>query len=302
MIQLLIAATATFFLLQLIPGDPVLVMLGDEVTKERADALRHELGLDKPIANQFVSWLVNAAQLDLGNSITSGRPVVDEVMRRLPRTLELSAAGLLIAIAMGFPIGIIAAIRRGSLLDLGSNVIAVIGFSVPVFVAGFLMVLVLSMKLGWLPAVGYIPFSQNPGGHLLRLLMPAIAVSLGITAVTTRLVRSTTLEAMSKDYVRTARAKGVSSIGVLLRHVVRNSLIPVVTVLGYYFAQTFGGSILTERIFNWPGLSFLLIDSIQQRDYPMIQGVLLVIVALFLLVNLLVDLVIGLMDPRIRYG
>lgn len=301
-LQLLIAATATFLLLQLVPGDPALVMLGDDATPERVAALRSELGLDKPLPVQFSAWLVNALQLDFGTSITTGRPVLGEVMKRLPRTLELSLVGLALAVIIGIPIGVLAAVRRGSFIDLGINVLAVIGFSVPVFVVGFLMVMVLSLQLGLLPSSGFVPFEQSPLEHIRRLIMPAAAISVGIIAIAVRMTRSAVLEVLNQDYVRTATAKGLSRGKVLVNHVLRNSLIPIVTVLGYYFGQTFGGSILTERIFNWPGLSFLLISSIQNRDYPTVQAVVLVIVAIFLIVNTIVDILYSFLDPRIRYA
>lgn len=301
-LQLLIAATATFLLLQLVPGDPALVMLGDDATPERVAALRSELGLDKPLLVQFSSWLVNAFQLDFGTSITTGRPVLDEVMRRLPRTIELSLVGLVLAVIIGIPIGVLAAVRRGSFIDVGINMLAVIGFSVPVFVIGFLMVMVLSLQLGLLPSSGFVPFEQSPLEHVRRLIMPAAAIAVGIIAIAVRMTRSAVLEVLNQDFVRTATAKGQSRGKVLVNHVLRNSLIPIVTVLGYYFGQTFGGSILTERIFNWPGLSFLLISSIQNRDYPTVQAVVLVIVAIFLIVNTIVDVLYSFLDPRIRYA
>lgn len=299
---MLIAATATFLLLQLVPGDPALVMLGDDATPERVAALRSELGLDKPLLVQFSSWLVNAFQLDFGTSITTGRPVLDEVMRRLPRTIELSLVGLVLAVIIGIPIGVLAAVRRGSFIDVGINMLAVIGFSVPVFVIGFLMVMVLSLQLGLLPSSGFVPFEQSPLEHVRRLIMPAAAIAVGIIAIAVRMTRSAVLEVLNQDFVRTATAKGQSRGKVLVNHVLRNSLIPIVTVLGYYFGQTFGGSILTERIFNWPGLSFLLISSIQNRDYPTVQAVVLVIVAIFLIVNTIVDVLYSFLDPRIRYA
>lgn len=301
-IQLFIAATATFLLLQLVPGDPVLVMLGDDATPDRVAALRHELGLDRPLLVQYASWLGDALQLDFGTSITTERPVLDEVLRRLPRTLELSLLGLALAVVIGIPIGLLAAIRRGTFVDVGISVLAVIGFSVPVFVVGFLMVAIFSLQLGLLPSSGYVRFDQAPLEHLRRVIMPAGAIAIGITAITVRMTRSAVLEVLNQDYVRTATAKGLTRGNVLSRHVLRNSLIPIVTVLGYYFGQTFGGSILTERIFNWPGLSFLLIDSIQNRDYPTVQAVVLVIVAIFLVVNTIVDVLYGFLDPRIRYS
>lgn len=180
--------------------------------------------------------------------------------------------------------------------------LAVIGFSVPVFVIGFLMVMVLSLQLGLLPSSGFVPFEQSPLEHVRRLIMPAAAIAVGIIAIAVRMTRSAVLEVLNQDFVRTATAKGQSRGKVLVNHVLRNSLIPIVTVLGYYFGQTFGGSILTERIFNWPGLSFLLISSIQNRDYPTVQAVVLVIVAIFLIVNTIVDVLYSFLDPRIRYA
>ena len=299
-IQLFVAATVTFLLLQLVPGDPVWVMLGDNATEEAVEALRRELGLDQPVAVQYGQWLAGAARLDLGASLTTRRPVLDELMLRLPRTLELSLVALVIAVLVGIPIGLLSALHRGTLFDLALSASAVLGYSVPVFVVGFLMVLVFSLQLGWFPPSGYVAFADAPMMHLRQVAMPAIAISIGITAITIRMTRSATLEILNQDYVRTAHAKGLRRLRVLFVHVLRNAFIPILTVLGYYFGQTFGGSILTEQIFNWPGLSFLLINGIQQRDYPMVQGAVLVIVALFLVVNLLVDIAYGFLDPRIR--
>jgi peptide/nickel transport system permease protein len=301
MFQLFVAATATFLMLQLVPGDPVWVMLGDQASAERVEALRHQLGLDRPALVRYQEWMLSAARLDLGNSLVSGRPVLPEVLNRLPRTLELSIGALLLAIIIGIPLGVLSAVRRGTWLDMFLSVFAVISFSLPVFVVGVLMVLIFSIQLGWLPSFGFVEFSRDPVRHILQALMPAAAIAIGITAITMRMTRSATLEVLGQDYVRTAHSKGLTYTTILNRHVVRNSFIPIITVLGYYFGHTFGGSILTEKVFNWPGLSSLLIDSIQRRDYPMVQGSVLIIVSLFLLINLLVDLLYGLLDPRIRY-
>lgn len=300
-IQLLVTATVVFVLLRLVPGDPAWVMLGEQASVERVEALREELGLNKPLLEQYVDWLSSLFRFKLGKSIIRGQDATGEILSRLVRTLALSVGALVLAVGVGLPLGIVAAMRRGSWIDVGLSVLAVVGFSVPVFVIGTLMALYFSVTLGWFPVAGYVGFAQNPVGSLHHAVLPAVALSIGMLAVTMRMVRSTTLEVMRQDYVRTGRAKGLSEVAVLNRYVVRNSMIPVVTVLGYYFGQTLGTSILTERVFNWPGLSTLLIEGIQQRDYPLVQGTILVIVAVFLIINLLVDVGYAFLDPRIRY-
>jgi len=250
--------------------------------------------------DQYGSFLMGLTRGDLGTSLVDEYPVLDEIALRLPRTLELILAGTLIAVVIGIPAGTYAALHRGGVFDRIASGTAALLLAVPVFVLGTLLVLLLAQMLRWMPAGGYVPLSQNPGQHLTLLALPAVAIAKGLAAVVYRMTRASVLDALSRDYVRTARAKGISPNRVLLRHVVRNAMTPVLTVLGLHMGTLLGGTVLVEYVFNWPGLSTPLLRAVEARDYPMVVGIVLTISGLFLLINLIMDLLYAALDPRIR--
>jgi peptide/nickel transport system permease protein len=305
LVLLLVVATVLFFSIHLLPGDPALLVLGGDAAQaspEQIARVRARLGLDRPLAVQYVTWLVRVGRGDLGTSLVDDRPVAVDLAHRLPRTLQLVVPATLVAAVAGVPLGMLAARRRGGVIDPVTSATALVGFSVPVFVTGMLLVLLFSLTLGWLPPAGYVPFAEDPRGFLRHLVLPVLALSAAPLATTMRMTRSSYLEQASLDYVRTARAKGVAEGAVARRHVLRNALLPVVTVIGLQVGSMFAGAVLVEHIFSWPGLNLLLLSSLGSRDYPMIQGVVLLAAALFVAVNLLTDLCYAVVNPRIRHG
>ncbi len=295
--------TIVFLLLRLVPGDVVLVMLGDsDAPPEKVLAMRHALGLDRPLGVQYLTWIGGVARGDFGRSILSGRPIGGDLAARAPRSLELAAAALVLGVSLGVPLGSLAARGRGGPLDLFFGGIAILGLTFPSFVVGSVFVLLFGLVLHWLPATGYIDFTSDPLGHVRHLILPAVTLALSIIPVLLRMTRSSVLDTLSMDFVRTARAKGLGEAVILLRHVLQNSLIPVVTVIGLQAGTLLGRIVLVEYIFNWPGLSTLLLSGVLQRDYPVVQAVVLVVAVAFVFINLLVDLTYGLIDPRIRVG
>ncbi|MFN8524853.1 MAG: ABC transporter permease [Chloroflexota bacterium] len=295
-------ATLIAVVVRVIPGDPVAMLLGEEQAgQERGQLLREELGLDKPVLVQYLSWLGRLAQGDLSKSIISKRPIGPDLATRLPRTLELTVAAVVIGSLIGIPFGVFAAVNRNRIGDYVVSVVALLGLSSPVFVLGTLMVLVFGLWLRWFPATGFVEFSQDPVAHLNRLLLPAVTLGIGMAGVIARMSRSSMLEVLGEDYLRTARAAGHRERVVLVRHALPNALIPVVGLVGIQMGVLLGGSVIVEYIFNWPGLSTFLLQGIAQRDYPVVQAVVLVVSTLFVLLNLLTDLSYGVLDPRIRY-
>ena len=298
-----IVATIVFLTLHMVPGDPAEALLstgGVSPDPATVHELRERLGLNRPLLDQYLSFIGGALRGDLGQSMVDDYPVVSEIALRLPRTLELIAAGSLLALLLGMPSGVYAALNRGGAFDRIASASAAFLLAVPVFVVGTLLVLLLAQTLRLMPAGGHVPFLQDPSRHLMLLALPAIAIGKGLTAVIFRMTRAATLDALSRDYVRTARAKGLSPMRVLLRHVVRNSLTPVLTVLGLQMGTLLGGTVLVEYVFNWPGLSTPLLRAVEGRDYPMVVGIVLVISGIFLLINLVMDVLYALLDPRIR--
>jgi peptide/nickel transport system permease protein len=297
-----IVATVVFLALHLVPGDPAELLLSTGgITPDPAAVaeLRQRLGLDRPILEQYREFLARLSRGDLGNSLVDDFPVADEIALRLPRTLELIVAGTLIALAIALPAGTFAALRRGGMFDRVASSAAALLQAVPVFVLGTLLVLAFAVELRWLPAGGYVPFAQDPARHLLLLLLPAVAIAKGLAATIFRMTRTSVLDVLSRDHVRTARAKGLTPGRVTRRHVVRNALIPVVTVLGLQMGGLLGGTVLVEYVFNWPGLSTPLLRAVEGRDYPMVVGIILTVSALFLVINLAMDLIYVALDPRI---
>lgn len=304
LLLLLVVATLLFFSIHLLPGDPALLILGGDSaqpTPEQIATVRARLGLDRPLPVQYVAWLSRVVRGDLGRSLLDDRPVATDLANRLPRTLQLVVSALLLAVSVGVPLGLFAARRRGRLADPAASTLALLGFSMPVFVIGMLLVAAFSLALGWLPPTGYVPFRENPREFLRHLILPVLALSAAPMATTMRMTRSSFLEQSSLEYVRTARAKGLAEPAVAWRHVLRNALMPVVTVVGLQVGSMFAGAVLVEYIFTWPGLNTLLLNSLSTRDYPMIQGVVLLAAVMFVGVNFVTDLCYAIINPRIRY-
>jgi peptide/nickel transport system permease protein len=302
-ILLYLIVTVVFLLLHLLPGDPAMTVLGGidaNPTEEDIARVRNELGLDRPLYEQYLTYLGNTARLDLGESFVNGRSVSRDLFVRLPRTMMLIVPAIVLAVVTGIPLGILAARYRRSLIDPAVSSVALLGFSVPVFVSGLLMVYLFAIQLDWLPPNGFVSPRDDIVGFLKRAAMPIVALALGPMAITMRMTRSSMLEQMGLDYVRTARAKGLGELVILRRHVLQNALLPVVTVVALQFGAMFAGSVLIESVFNWPGVNTFLLTSIGVRDYPVVQGVVLVISIIFVLINLLTDLSFAFFDPRIH--
>ncbi len=296
-------ASIVFLALRFVPGDPAELLLtqgSSAPDQAMVEELRDKLGLSKPIMVQYVEAFRGILTGDLGRSLQDNSPVADEVLKRLPRTLELIFAAGLIAIAIGLPIGIVASLRPGGAFDRVSSFVAACLLASPVFVIGALMLLVVSQILRAVPAGGFVPFTQDPLQHLILLLMPAGAIAISLWAIVFRITRTSMLDIMTRAFVRTAKAKGLGPVRVLNGHVLRNALIPIVTVVALQLGTLFGGTVLVEFVFNWPGMSLLLVEAVNQRDYPMVQGIVLVVSILFVGLNLAVDLIYGWLDPRVR--
>ena len=282
-----------FLMVRLAPGDPAILLAGEFATPETLEAIRTRYGLDRPLPEQFALYLGALLQGDLGESARSRRPVLEELKTYFPNTVVLATAAILVALATGIPLGILAASRQGSWLDLGVMVLALLGVSMPVFWFGLLAILIFSVELGWFPVAGK--------GTLAHLVLPAVTLGINATALLARMTRGTLVEVLSQDYIRTARAKGLAERVVIFKHALRNALIPVVTVAGLEFGSLLAGAVITETIFAWPGLGQLLVGSILSRDYPVVQGAVLLVAFTFTLVNLMVDLLYAWIDPRVRY-
>lgn len=290
-----------FVLIRMVPGDPVDVMYGSEGMDEaRREVLRHDLGLDQSIVIQYMRWLGRAVTGDLGRSYRAQMPVITLIGQRLPATLILSVAAMIISVLIAIPLGVIAAVKRNTWADFTAMAIAILGLSLPNFWIGILLVLIFSIALKWLPSIGYVPLSGGIGTSLSHLILPAITLGASLAGTTTRLTRSTVLEELGKDYVRTARGKGLPEKVVLMGHALRNALIPTVTMIGLQLGFLIGGTVVVEVVFAWPGIGMLLVDSIFARDYPVVQGVILVIAVFVVVINILVDVVYTILDPRIR--
>ncbi len=298
---LFVMSIIVFGLLRLIPGDPVDVMMGsDQVDAETRQALRHELGLDLSLPHQYLRWLGRVGRGDLGRSVRNRESVVALIADKLPKTLLLATASALVALMVALPLGILAAVRRNTAADYGAMIFALLGVSVPNFWLGILFVLAFAVGLGWLPSQGYASLVMQPVQALQYLLLPALTLGLAMAGVVTRMVRSSVLEAIGQDYVRTARAKGLSERGVVWKHALKNALIPTVTVVGLQFGTLLGGAVVVEQVFSWPGIGWLVVQSIFARDYPVVQGVTLVVGVLFVVINTTVDVLYSVLDPRVR--
>jgi peptide/nickel transport system permease protein len=297
---MVMVATAVFLLLFLTPGDPAAVILGPDATAERVAELRARLGLDQPVYVQLGSWYMRLLQGDLGRSIFENRPVTEAIMSRAEPTLLLTFLATLIAVTLGLTMGLVAALWRGRWQDNGAMLVAIGGVSMPTFWLGLNLIFVFGVVLGWLPVAGYEPLSSGFWESLRYLILPSVTLGLFQAALLARLTRSMMLETLGDDYVRTARAKGLVEHAVIMRHAFRNAAIPLLTVIGLIFAALMGGAVITEQVFNIPGVGRMLIQAVARRDYPVVQGVVMIVAALYVLINLLVDLLYGYLDPRLR--
>lgn len=299
-IVLLGVVIVVFALVQLVPGDPVRLALGTRYTDEAYNALRQASGLDRPLIVQFFSYLGHAITGDLGVSFRTGEPVSAMLLQRLPATISLAVVGLIIGLLIAIPAGIWSALREGKISDMIVRVGSQIGVSIPDFWMGLLLILLFASTLGWLPSSGYVPITEDFGGWARRVIMPALTIGVVSAAIMTRFIRSAVLEVLAMPYVRTARSKGLAPGIIMRRHILRNALVPVLTIIGIQFATILGGVIVVEVVFAWPGLGRLVYDAVSARDYTVIQGSVLLIAAMFLLINLLVDVLYAIVDPRIR--
>jgi peptide/nickel transport system permease protein len=299
---LFIVSVLAFALIHLIPGDPAQVILGEEATPQAYAELRQQLNLDKPIVIQYFLWLGNVLQGNLGKSIITHVPVSTLIAQRLPATIELTIGTFLVALIIAFPTGILAAVRRGKIADYSSTFLAIGGMSIPNFWLGMMAIIYFSVHLGWLPASGYVPITQDPKSNLLAMILPCLATGLRESAVLMRMLRSSLLEVVNMDFVRTAKAKGLNEFATIVGHVLRNAMIPVVTTSGLMIAGLLGGLVITESIFSIPGFGRLIIESVYKRDYVTVQGAILVSALLVVMVNLIVDLLYAVIDPRIKAG
>ncbi|SFF49848.1 peptide/nickel transport system permease protein [Blastococcus tunisiensis] len=300
MVVLAGVSVIVFSLVHLVPGDPVRLALGTRFSQESYDALRERSGLDQPLIEQFFGWLGRALTGDLGVSFRSGETVTSLIAERLPATLTLAFASILVALLIAVPLGTISALRPRSIIDRFATVISQFGISVPDFWMGIVLILVFAGTLGWLPSGGFVPIGEDPLEWLQRLVMPAVVTGVVSGSVITRFVRSSMLEALGSDHVRTAQAKGLPTRQVFTWHVLRNALLPLVTVTGVQLAYLLSGVVVVEIVFSWPGLGQLALQAVQARDYPVLQGAVLLFALVFLVINLVVDLLYTAIDPRIR--
>jgi peptide/nickel transport system permease protein/oligopeptide transport system permease protein len=291
---LLGVSIVVFLMVRLLPGDPARIVAGLLASESDVENIRHQLGLDQPAPVQYAQFLVRLAHFDLGTSVRTGQPVLYEVLARLPWTIELAATSIALATALGIAGGLVAALYHNQRLDTIISALMLFGISMPVYWFGLMLIAVFAIKLQWLPAAG----SQDPGAWIL----PTITLAAFSVALIARMTRSTMLEVLRTDYVRTARAKGQLERGIVYGHALRNAMLPIITVIGYQFGTLLGGAVLTETVFGWPGMGQLLVDALFARDYPVVQGVVLTFAVLFILVNLGVDLLYGVIDPRIQYA
>jgi peptide/nickel transport system permease protein len=298
---LVIVSLITFAMIHLIPGDPAAAIAGLSATPEQIASIRHDLGLDQPLLTQLVRWYASLLHGDLGRSLLLGQPVMQATMFRLPVTIELSLYALLITLVLGLISGVLAALRQNTWVDQAAMVFAMIGISLPNFYLGLLMIILFAVDLGWLPSGGYVALSEDPLGWLASSTMPAVSLALLLTGLLARITRSTMLEVLRQDYIRTARAKGLPRRVVVVKHALANALIPIVTVIGIIVSLLISGAVVTETLFSIPGVGQLLTQAVLNRDYPMVQGGLLIVTALLVLVNIGVDVCYAFLDPRVHY-
>ena len=300
---MIIVSIVVFLLLYITPGDPAAMILGTQATPEQLEGLRHEMGLDQPAYVQLARWMERLVHGDLGESIFLNRPVTQAILERVEPTVFLTLLATIFAVSLGLPLGIISAVRRGTWFDFGAMLIGMLGISMPAFWVGLILILLFAVQLEWLPVAGYKMIAEGNVWESLRyLILPAITLGFGQGAFLARMTRSTMLEVLHEDYVRTARAKGITERATIIGHALRNVLVPLVTVIGLTVAILMAGAVVVEIVFNIPGMGRLLVQAVLRRDYPLVQGTVLIIAIVYLVVNLTVDIIYGIIDPRIRQG
>jgi peptide/nickel transport system permease protein len=298
----LLASIIVFVVFRLIPGNPIQVMLGPNPRPEAVEALQRQFGFDKPIPVQYVRWLGQALQGNLGVSFINNQSVVSLILEKLPATIELAVVGMFLGSLIGIPAGLITALKQDSWLDMIGRVLSLFGFCTPQYWLGILLVILFALTFNWFPPGGYVPFTEDAGANLRRLILPALTIGLPVGAEQMRFLRSSMLEVIRQDYIRTAHAKGLRYQVVVMRHALKNALIPFLTIVGLQLGFSLGGSVIVEQIFAWPGIGLLTIQSITVRDYAVVQGVVMFSAMIFVAANLLIDTVYTVLDPRIRYG
>jgi len=298
---LLFVAVTSFLLIHLTPGDPAAAMLGDEATPQKIAILREQMGLDRPLFIQFIVWFTGILHGDLGDSLFLARPVFEALFERLPATFLLAVSAFIISVLIGVPFGIIAAAKHNTIFDRSIMLLSIIGISVPSFWLGLIFIYFFSMYIGILPTGGYVPLNENFIDGLRHLIMPALSLGIAQAALIARMTRSTMLEIIRQDYIQTARAKGVSEFIIIVKHTLKNAMNGILTVVGMSFGVLLGGAVITETVFVYPGIGRLVVQAVMRRDYPLIQGALIIISFSYVLVNLVVDLLYTVFDPRIQY-
>lgn len=298
---LLVVAVVVFLLIHLTPGDPARVLLGQDATPEQVQSLRHQMGLDRPLPVQFVLWLGRAVHGDLGVSLFQGVPVTKDILAHAGPTVMLSLLAIATSLLIGIPAGVVSAVFRNSWIDQGSLALAMLGAAVPSFWLGLSLIVLFAVNLGWLPSSGYRAPSEGFMLSLHHLLLPALALGVPNSSLIIRFTRSSLLDVIGNDYIRTARAKGATERSVIFHHAFRNALVPILTVVGLTFAALMGGAVVTETVFSLPGVGALVVSSVLRRDYPVIQGVILMVATIYVLINLAVDMLYFLVDPRVKY-
>lgn len=296
-----VVALVVFAILRLTPGDPAAIIAGDSASAEQLEQIRRHMGLDKPIYMQFVIWLLQLLRGDLGTSLISGVPVLGMIADRMGPSLSLATSTIVFTVLVAIPLGVIAAWHQGKLVDRAVMAFSVLGFSVPVFVTGYILILIFAMGLGWLPVQGYRPLADGFWPYAQRLILPTLALSSIYIALIARITRTSIIEVMGEDFIRTARAKGLKESAVLMQHALRNAAVPIVTIIGVGIALLISGVVVTESVFNLPGLGRLVVEAVLARDYPVIQALILLFSFIYILINLLVDVLYTVFDPRIRY-
>lgn len=297
-----IVGTIVFVLIHLTPGDPAVVVLGQDATPEQIEAMRERLGLNEPLYTQYFDWFLGAIRLDFGESIFLGQPVTESLIDRAQPTLLLTLYALTIQVAIAIPFGVISAVKHNSLLDRVLTVLSISGAAIPSFFLGIMLILFFAVQLQWLPSGGFTSITENPVQHFKQMIMPAFALGFTSAGLLARLVRSSMLDVLQEDFIRTAKAKGLPQRIMVVRHALRNALIPAITVIGYSLGGLLGGAVVTETVFTIPGMGRLVVQSVARRDFPVIQGAVLIIAAIYVLANLLVDVLYVYIDPRVRYG
>lgn len=301
-ITLLLVTIITFAITNIIPGNVALLILGPNASDEALRQLEMRLGLNQPLYVQYLEWLFGMLRGDMGTSLRYNEPVIDQIALRLPRSLALSGAAAAIAVSLSLPLGVVAAIRKNDPVDIGASMIAFVGLSLPIFLWGIVFLFIFSFTLGLFPTGGYVSFFEDPVAAFHRLVLPASAMGFALTAYIMRMTRSSMIDELSKDYVSFARSKGMDERTVVLKHTFRNAAIPVITVIAFQFGTAFGGVVVLEEVFQWPGIGRLTLVAIENRDIPLLQGCIIVIALIFMTANFLADMLYAYFDPRIRYG